>query len=148
MSLVSFRGHVSCRGALHLNQLALAPLLPDTAHFEFGFLYGVLRTQHALSSLSEHHVEHPFLVGLVDGRIGVARVADVGGPTQYIFQNLVLVRWFGFAVVADKLLKIRHRALKARKVVEFTVHKRLAEVPYIVDEKLFGAVNVLGELPD
>ncbi len=121
MRFVNFRGHAVCRGDPVLHELSLAPLLPDAAAFELGFFDRILGAQHALSGLGKHDVDDPFLIDLVDGGVGIARVADVGGPTQHVFQDFVLVRWFSLAVVGEQLLQVRHGALKAGEVIEFTV---------------------------
>src|SRR5439155_11644735 len=78
----------SCRGlrcrAASLYQLSLAPLLPDALALRLGLLDCVLGAQHALGGLGEHDVKDPFLVGLVDGRIGVTGVTDVRRPAQHV----------------------------------------------------------------
>src|SRR5204863_2608508 len=64
----------SCRGlpcrAASLYQLSLAPLLPDALALRFGLLDGIFWAQHALGGLGEHDVEDPFLVSLVNRRVG------------------------------------------------------------------------------
>ncbi len=75
-------------GDCESDQLALAPLIPDTLAFGLGLFNRILGAQHALRGFSEHHVDDPFLINLVDGGVGVTRVADVGGPTQHILQDL------------------------------------------------------------
>src|SRR5712692_390470 len=72
------------RGAASLHQLPLAPLIPDALAFRLGLLDGILGAQDALGGLGEHDIEDPFLVDLVDGRVGVAGVANVGGPIQHV----------------------------------------------------------------
>src|SRR5215475_2139121 len=47
--------------------------------------------------LGEHDVQHPRVEDLVDGRIGVAGIADVGGPVQHVLQYRVLVLRRGLA---------------------------------------------------
>src|SRR6266480_7018324 len=70
----------SCRGlpcrAASLYQLSLAPLLPDALALRLGLLDGIFWAQHALGGLGEHDVEDPFLVSLVNRRVGIAGVAD------------------------------------------------------------------------
>src|SRR5581483_6717056 len=60
-----------------LDQLALAPFIPDALALGFGFLDRILGAEHALGGLGEHHRDDPFLINLVDGGVGVSGVADV-----------------------------------------------------------------------
>ncbi len=63
-------------------------------------------------------------------------------------RTFILVRRVSLGVVVEQLLQVRDGALIAGKVVEFAVEKRLAKVADVVDQKFFGAVDVLGKLPD
>src|SRR4051812_38107030 len=63
-----------------LQQLPFLPLLEDALALVLGFLDGVFGAQVAGGRLGEHHVEDPGRVDLVDGRVGIAGVPDVGSP--------------------------------------------------------------------
>src|SRR5207247_9302568 len=75
------------------NQPLLLPLAEDTPAGRVGFLERLLGRGRAAGRLGEHDVQHPGAEDLVDGRVGVAGVADVGGPAEdEIFGTWVLNR--------------------------------------------------------
>src|SRR2546421_5824812 len=123
------------------NQPLLLPLAEDAPAGRVGFLERLLGRGRAAGRLGEHDVQHPGAEDLVDGRVGVARVADVGGPAEDVLQHLVLVERVGLGVVADELRQGGHRLREAREVVELTGHEGLPEVRRVVDEEPLGAVD-------
>src|SRR5512144_2478705 len=72
-----------------LHHPLLLPLGEDAPALALGFLERVLGRGGAAGRLGEHHVQDPRAVDLVDRRVGVPRIPDVGGPAEDVVQDLV-----------------------------------------------------------
>src|SRR5512138_3133714 len=126
----------------------LLPLREDALQLGLGGLRRVLGRQLVARDLREHRRDDEGVEGLVDGRRGVPRVADVRRPVEDVAEDRVLVRRLRLRVVRDERLQILHRRREAREVVELARRERLVEPVDEVDEELLRAVLVLGEVPD
>src|SRR6267378_2799873 len=67
-----------------LQKLALLPLGEDVPRLRLRFLDRVLGAHHALRRLGEHVVHDPLAVDVVDRRVGIPRVPDVGRPVERV----------------------------------------------------------------
>jgi|GEM_PF-5790480 len=85
---------------------------------------------------------------VIDGRVGVSRVADIGRPLQGVPQELVLVRRVSLRVVRNKVFQIGNGIGKEWEVVKLAGKKRLSKVTDVINEELLGTLDVLGELLD
>src|SRR3989442_6793875 len=94
---------VSCPLPARLEQLALLPLCEDVAGLRLRFLDRVLGAHHALGRLGEHVVQDPLAVDVVDGGVGVARVAHVGRPVERVGEHRVLVGRLALRVLLQEL---------------------------------------------
>src|SRR5215831_5747422 len=67
-----------------LDEPLLFPLAVDALAGRDRFLERLLGRGRAAGRLGEHDVEHPGVEDLVDGRVGITGIADVGGPVQHV----------------------------------------------------------------
>src|SRR5262245_39771319 len=81
-------------------------------------------------------------------RVRGTRIAEMRTPGQGIRQDLVLVGRCRLGIVGTQRLQIRHSLRKTWQVVQGTRQEPLSELPNIVYQELFGAVDVFGTLPD
>ena len=64
---------------------------------------------------SEHGGYDPGAEHLIDGCIGITRVADIGSPVEDIFKNFVFVRRMCVSIIGNQFLKVGDRFGKAGK---------------------------------
>src|SRR3990172_755980 len=128
---------------LVLDEPPIFPLGPDALALLLGLLDGILGALVTRGGFRKHRVDDPGAEHLVNGRVRVARVSDVCGPVQDVFQNLVLGGRLRIRIIGDQLLQIRNGVREARKVVKLAGQEPLAEIADVVHQELLGAVDVL-----
>src|SRR6266498_180373 len=124
------------------------PLVEDALQLLLRRLRRVLRRRLVARHPGKHGRDDEGVERLVDGRGGVARVADVRRPLEHVPEDLVLVGRLGLRVVRDLLRDVGDRRREAGEVVELALLEDLPEGVDVVDEELLRALLVLREVPD
>src|SRR5215831_15123521 len=124
------------------------PFLEDAFHFLICLVHGVFWCQFAGGRLRKHRRDHPGTKNLVDGGVGIARIAHVCSPFQAVLEHLVFIGRMGFGIVRNKALQVRHSLREAGEIVILTGQESLLEIADIVHQELLGTVDIFGKLPD
>src|SRR5262249_53740482 len=124
------------------------PFLEDTFHFLICLVHGVFWCQFAGGRLRKHRRNHPGTKNLVDGGVGIARIAHIRGPFQAVLEHLVFIGRMSFGIVRNKALQVRYSLREAGEIVILTGQEGLLEIDDIVHQGLLCGVDIFGKLPD
>src|SRR5215475_4978080 len=96
------------------------PFFENAFHFLICLVHGVFWRQFAGGRLRKHCRDHPGTKNLVDGSVGIARIAHVSRPFQAVLEHFVFIDRMSFGIVHNEALQVRYSLREAREIVILT----------------------------